>query len=383
MKRKSDDYLKIALVFLVVGLIVGAVIGGSAVMMYNVLESDDNDEYIPPSSNLLEDGDLNVTIGSYAYLYENISDSVVSISVLVETQFGETGRAQGSGFIYDNSGHIITNHHVIENAVNMEVSFSNGVRKTAELVGSDRYSDIAVLKVDKMPESKGDFTPEPLPLGDSSALKPGEPVVAIGNPFGLEGSVTHGIISATGRILSTAGGFSIPNTIQTDAPLNPGNSGGPLINLKGEVVGVNRAKEGDNVGFAIPSNKVKRVAESIIETGEFEHSWVGITMTEVTSMVAEEMNLDEKSSNGVMIITVVEDGPADDAGFQGAEEETIDGVTTYVNGDIITGVDGKNITTTTDLICYLDRKSPGDDVEFEIYRDGEYLDITVTLGVRP
>ena len=367
-----DSYWKTVSVLLVIALLTGAIVASSAIFIFDLGRDVKvvNPEYRIPDS-------LDNSSKVFSGLYLNVSDSVVSVKV--ETP---VGAGQGSGFIYDDDGHIITNHHVIDGATDIDVVFSNGDRVSADLVGADRYSDIAVLKVSEISDEPG-FSPEPLELAESSKLVPGQQVIAIGNPFGLAGSVTHGIVSATGRLLSTQGGYSIPNVVQTDAPLNPGNSGGPLLNMQGEVVGVNRAKEGDNVGFAIPSNKVKRVADSLIDDGEYNHPWLGITMLPVNEMMSEYMGLSGNASNGVMIIDVVEGGPADNASMDDAQSVEYDGTSIFVDGDIIVSMDNSSIRSNEELICSLDKKLPGDTVTFKLYRDGDYIEKEVVLGVRP
>jgi len=317
----------------------------------------------------------------YKLLYKQIIDSVVSVKVQGEIN-GNQFKSEGSGYIYNEERHIITNQHVVENADSVEVYFSNGIVKKAKIIGTDKYSDIAVLKVKEIPSNKN-FTPHPLPIANSSKIEPGQMVMAIGAPFGLESSVTHGIISATGRTMSTSNGFSIPNMIQTDAPLNPGNSGGPLVDLAGRVVGVNRAKSGDNLGFAIPSNKVRRVANAIIKNGEYEHSWLGVQMLPVSSKIADYMNINKEAARGVMIAAVIEDGPADDAGLKGGRRIVIDGEMTFVNGDIIVAIDDKKIYKTEQIVAYIDKKRPSETIKIDYYRNGEKLTTEVKLGTRP
>ncbi len=369
----SESYWEKVSVLLVVAFLAGAIVGGSVIYIFDIGRDV---KVVRPEYKIPDSLDNSSKVFSGIYL--NVSDSVVSIKVTSETG----ARGQGSGFVYDDDGHIVTNDHVIDGADEIDVVFSNGARVSSKLVGTDKYSDIAVLKVDDMPDEMG-FTAEPLPLADSSKLVPGQQVVAIGNPFGLAGSVTHGIVSATGRLVSTQGGYSIPNVVQTDAPLNPGNSGGPLVDMKGEVVGVNRAKEGDNVGFAIPSNKVKKVADSLIERGKYEHPWLGITMLPVDEEMTDYMGLVGNASKGVMVIDVVEDGPADNASFEYAVIEDYQDTSIYVNGDIIVKVGNDTVRSNEELICSLDKRSPGDTVVFTIYRDGEYIQKEVVLGVRP
>lgn len=367
----SDSYWKKVSVLLVIAFLAGASVGSSAIYIFDL----GGVKVVSPEYRIPDSLDNSSKV--YSGLYLNVSDSVVSIKVTTAT-----GAGQGSGFVYDENGHIITNHHVIKGANDIDVVFSNGARVSSTLVGTDKYSDIAVLKVSKMSDEKG-FSAEPLEMADSSKLVPGQQVIAIGNPFGLSGSVTHGIVSATGRLVSTEGGYSIPNVVQTDAPLNPGNSGGPLLNMKGEVVGVNRAKEGDNVGFAIPSNKVKKVADSLIDDGEYNHPWLGITMLPVNEEMADYMSLSGNASKGVMVIDVVGDGPADNASMDAAERTEYQGMSIFVNGDIIVSMDNKSIRSNDELICNLDKRSPGDTVVFTVYRDGEYIQKEVILGVRP
>lgn len=368
----SDSYWKKVSVLLVIAFLAGASIGSSAIYIFDIGRDVKvvRPEYEIPDS-------LDNSSKVFSGLYLNVSDSVVSIKVQTET-----GDGQGSGFVYDDNGHIVTNQHVIDGATDIEVVFSNGDRVSSTLVGADKYSDIAVLKVSDMPDRMG-FSARPLELSDSSKLVPGQQVVAIGNPFGLAGSITHGIVSATGRLLSTRGGYSIPNVVQTDAPLNPGNSGGPLLNMRGEVVGVNRAKEGDNVGFAVPSNKVKKVADSLIEEGEYHHPWIGITMIPVNEEITDYMGLTGNASNGVMITDLVDNGPAENASLDAAEFVDYDGGSIYANGDIIVKVDNETVRSNEELICYLDKKSPGDTVVFTVYRDGEYIQKEMVLGIRP
>lgn len=369
----SDSYWEKISVILVVVFLAGAIVGGSVIYMFDIGRDV---KVVRPDYKIPDSLDNSSKVFSGIYL--NVSDSVVSIKVISESG----ARGQGSGFIYDDEGHMVTNDHVIDGASEIDVVFSNGARVSSELVGTDKYSDIAVLKVEDIPSKMG-YSAEPLSLADSSRLVPGQQVVAIGNPFGLAGSVTHGIVSATGRLVSTQGGYTIPNVVQTDAPLNPGNSGGPLVNMKGEVVGVNRAKEGDNVGFAIPSNKVKKVADSIIKQGYYNHPWLGITMLPVNEMMVDYMGVTGNASNGVMVIDVVEDGPAYNASFDDAVIEEYNGTSIYADGDIIVKVGNKSVRSNDELICELDKMSPGDTVVFTVYRDGEYIQKEVVLGVRP
>lgn len=374
-KNEEANYA-VAFAILILGFVIGITF---AAMLYGGTQFSINAD-----DNCNVESTLNFNASSleiYELLYSEVEDSVVSIRAEGEVD-GTEFTTGGSGFLYDDSGHIITNQHVVENADRVEVYFSNGKGGQAEIVGEDKFSDIAVLKISGIPSDE-ECDPFPLKLGNSSEVRPGQIVLAIGSPFGLEGSVTQGIVSATGRTLSTEDGFSMSNVIQTDAALNPGNSGGPLLSLSGEVIGINRAKGGDNVGFSIPSNRVREVADSIIATGKFEHAWLGIRMLDIDPLAAEYMNLNSEAANGVMLIAVVEGGPSDEAGLIAAEEKVIDDETVFVNGDIIVGVDEIAIDAISDLIAYVNSKHPGDMIELTLYRDGEKITVEVELGIRP
>lgn len=311
-------------------------------------------------------------------LFESVEDSVVSIFVILPD-----GSTQGSGFVFDNQGHIVTNNHVVEGATSISVTFLDGTSVEAELIGRDVYSDLAVIKVESASK-----TLKPISLGNSSALKVGEQVAAIGNPFGLSGSMTLGIVSQLGRSSQIVGGYSLIDLIQIDAAVNPGNSGGPLLNMMSEVVGVNtlilsRSGASEGVGLAIPSNMINRVANSLIETGSYKHPWVGIQGTDVTPGIAEAMNLPE--AKGFLIIQVLPGSPAEKAGLRGGDREvSIDGLTLVVGGDVITGVDDIDARQLNELLLYTERyKSPGDTVNFKVFRDGKVQSIDLVLGERP
>lgn len=299
---------------------------------------------------------------------------------------------QGSGFVYDTDGHIVTNFHVAGNADRIDVIFSDGSSVDAQLVGGDADSDLAVIKIDP---SDVDFDLIPLALGDSDALQVGQMVVAIGNPFGLQGTMTTGIVSALGRNLpsqaTTADGgrFNIPNVIQTDAAINPGNSGGPLLNLAGEVIGVNTAIESDSrqnsgVGFAVPSNILARVIPMLVDNGSYQHAWLGISGSSLTPGFREAMGLDSHQM-GVLIATVAANGPADKAGLNGSSREVeLEDGTVEVGGDILVSVNGRTINVFDDLLSFITNDaSVGETVTFGVLRGGEVVDVEVTLGSRP
>ncbi len=292
--------------------------------------------------------------------------------------------AQGSGFLYDKNGHVVTNNHVVEQADRVTVIFSDGLRLPATIVGTAPDADIAVVKVD--PTQIAELTP--LTLADSDQVRVGERAIAMGNPFGLNNTMTQGIVSAIGRSLRQQQ-FSIPQIIQTDAAINPGNSGGPLLNNRGEVIGVNTAirsnvEQSAGIGFAVPSNIVKLMADQLIATGKVEHSYLGITGTTLTSNIAEALGLDLRLT-GVLVNSIVTGGPASTAGLRGAtREQSIDGEPVPVGGDIITEIDGMKIRVFEDLLGYLfTRTKPGDEVTLTILRNGETIQVKVRLAPRP
>jgi len=318
-------------------------------------------------------------------VYEKVSPSVVAIRVEVErlTPFGyQRTQAQGSGFVYDPQGYIVTNNHVVADASKVEIVFQDGTSIEARVVGADPYSDLAVVKLLTVDRSLQAVT-----LGDSSKLKIGEPVVAIGNPLGLSGSATSGIISQLGRLLPTDG-YSITGVIQFDAAVNPGNSGGPLLNQWGEVIGITTAIASptgvfSGIGFAVPSNTVKREVPVLIQTGKYDHPWFGISGGIVSAELAKALNLN--FTGGILVVDVIPGSPAEKAGLRPSTKEIqINGATFPVGGDIIIGIDGKRISKLEDLLVYVEEnKQPGDVVVLEVVRDHAKHFITLTLGTRP
>lgn len=323
--------------------------------------------------------------GSLASLYQEVNPGVVNISVYVE-RAGMTGQGAGSGFIIDDEGHIVTNDHVVgrPDVVAVTVIFYNGFEAEAQIVGTDPDSDLAVVKVDEVPDGV-----RTLQLAESAAIRPGDWVVAIGNPFRLGGSMSLGIVSAIGRTIDTAETpFSIPQAVQTDAAINPGNSGGPLLNLDGQVVGVNAqirsaSRSNSGVGFAIPSDVVRLVAPALIDRGSYTWPWLGVSGGPVGLLVQEANDLD--TQEGAYIVTVVEGGPADEAGLQGATGQRSvlgqDGVP--VGGDVVVEADGQPIQDFADLLTYVAFRRPGDSVTLTIVRDGSRQQVTVELAPRP
>src|SRR5215203_98366 len=321
-------------------------------------------------------------------IFKQVENSVVQITrkvppiSILPTPEPENATALGSGFVYDNKGRIITNNHVVGDAKIVDITLVDGNRYTANVIGTDIFSDIAVLEI------VGNLTQQspplnPLIIGNSSELEVGEQVIAIGNPFGLAGTMTTGIISQTGRLLpDPQTGFSIPNAIQTDTIINPGNSGGPLLNMNGQVIGMNTAGLfGSGIGFAIPSNAITRIVPTLIEKGNYTHPWLGLTAATLTSDLAESVEGLETNFKGVLVDSIVKDGPADKVGVNGS---ITDQYGKKHGGDIITAIDGRIVNQNEDLISYIaENKKVGDKITLTIYRNGQFLDLEMTLQERP
>lgn len=336
--------------------------------------------YIIPDSVLLQD--------SLVELYETVSPGVVSIQV-----YSDFGSGLGSGFVIDREGHIITNYHVVELASQVEVHFQSGLKVYGEVIGEDLDSDIALIKVDVDPENL-----HPLPLGDSDQLRVGQTVVAIGNPFGLSGTMTVGIVSARGRTLEsirqTEAGtfFSAGDLIQTDATINPGNSGGPLLNLNGEVIGINRALQtgagtplgstsNTGIGFAISSNILRLVIPTLKEGETYNYPYLGLSSLPSLSLAQADF-LDLPQATGAYIVEIVPGGPSDLAGLQ-AGTQTTPVPSLFAGGDLIIKVDDQNVLEFSDLLSYMMlNKQPGDTMDMTVLRNGEERVFTVTLGER-
>jgi S1-C subfamily serine protease len=318
-------------------------------------------------------------------LFQKVENSVVQITDSNEIDVFES--RLGSGFVYDDNGHIITNHHVISGGGDrLDVTFPDGVVYRASLIGSDPSADVAVLYVEDVSKEKL----LPLSLADSSNVRVGERVAAIGNPFGLSGSLTRGIVSGVGRQIPAQDdeGFTIPDIIQTDAPINPGNSGGPLLNMRGEVIGINSAifsttGQFAGVGFAIPSNTIAQVVPSLITTGSYQHPWLGIAGRDMTPGIADRLGLDEP--RGFLVMDVVAGSPAEKAGIQrGDEDAVIDGIPMKLGGDVIIAIDNNTVRKIDDILAYVEiEKSVGDDLEIMILRDGQMMKVITTLAARP
>jgi S1-C subfamily serine protease len=298
-------------------------------------------------------------------IFQLLNDSIVLIQTKISSGFELVDHAQGSGFVYDFNGHIITNDHVVQDADEIIVTFTTGTQEKAALLGRDPYSDIAVLKVNLPPE-----TLHPVVLGNSSTLIVGEPVVAIGNPFGLSGTITAGIVSQVGRDLSAPGGYRIVDVIQIDAAINPGNSGGPLVNMWGEVVGMNTAiiSGSTGVGFAIASDTIRREIYSLITTGSYAHPWLGILGSDLDVDAAESLGLN--ITYGIHISEVIAGSPAASGGI-------------HIN-DVLITIDNTTIRNFNDLSVYMERYTqPESEVTITVLRDQQQTTLQIILGERP
>jgi S1-C subfamily serine protease len=329
-------------------------------------------------------------------LFSKVQNSVVQVSDVPRTISGEETRL-GSGFVYDNEGHIITNNHVVQTDsrnAQFDVTFSDGNAYTAQLVGSDPYSDLAVLKLQDIPPNKL----VPLSIGNSSEIRVGDTVIAIGNPFGLAGSMTTGIVSGLARILPSSNenpsgnsvplSFSIPNIIQTDAAINPGNSGGPLLNSKGEVIGINSAIFSttgvySGVGFAVPSDTINKIVPFLIRTGTYQHPYLGVVGQNITPSLAKQLGLHEE--RGFLITGITPGGPADKYGLRAAHQVTSDtGRAVIAGGDIILKIDNQVVRKIDDVLSYLEKQTTvGDTVHLTISRNGAIQEADVVLDARP
>ncbi len=375
----------------VLGGLVVLVLGAVLIETDVIDTGDTTQEVVPqspltrPASDSSDDEGLTVT-----EIYERDGPGVVYVQAdvpsQVESPFGLPdeggGTATGSGFVLDKDGYILTNAHVVEGARRAGVRFTEeSALVEAEIVGTDLSTDLAVLKID--PDEAPELTP--LKLGDSDKMRVGDPVIAIGNPFGYDRTVTTGIVSALQRQITAPNNFQIDNVIQTDASINPGNSGGPLIDARGEVVGVNSqiATGGANgsvgIGFAVPVDTAKQIVPQLKEDGEVERAYLGVTTATVTEEEAEEHDL--PVDQGALIQEVADGGPADEAGLRGGRRQTVTGL--RIGGDIIVMVDDQEIAENSDVADAILDREPGDEVEIEYFRGDERRTVTVELGERP
>jgi S1-C subfamily serine protease len=319
-------------------------------------------------------------------VYEKVADGVVNVtSTAVQMDFFFNvfpTQGSGSGSIIDTKGHILTNHHVVANAQKLEVTLADGSKWPAKLIGSDPDNDLAVIKIDAPREKL-----KVIPMGDSKTLRIGQKVLAIGNPFGLERTLTTGIISSLGRTIRSEVGTEIADIIQTDAAINPGNSGGPLLNSEGEIIGINSAiisPSGGSVGigFAIPVNTAKRVVPELIAKGYVTYPWIGATIQPLFPEIAKFLKI--KVERGAMIAEVAKGGPADKAGLKGGNQRVqVGNMIVIVGGDIVVKADQRDVKTHDELIRYIREKKPGDTIILKVFRKGNYEDVKVTLGERP
>ena len=365
---------------------------GQYVQAVSVVQPKQNSIISNSSDYLAQENTLNT-------IFNKAQKSIVTITRTLPSPTTVTPEAQnitvlGTGFVYDNQGHIITNNHVVGHAKTVNVLFENGDRYTAKVIGGDTLNDIAVLKL------IGNITQQneersPLTIGNSSNLQVGEPVIAIGNPYRLEDTMTTGIVSATGRLIPEDTpvekflrihfpwvAFSIASGIQTDAPINPGNSGGPLLNLKGQVIGINTAAIGNNgIGFAIPSNVITRIIPTLIGKGNYTHPYLGLDIDTSASAVAIDYKNVPANLNGVFVNAIEKGGPADKAGLHGS---SLDQYYQRHSGDMIVAVDAHNVTKADDFIAYIDEhKSPGDTLNLTVFRDGKILHLVANLKPWP
>ena len=343
---------------------------------------DTNDEISDLRDLVIAQEPLNVSyLPGLNAIYNQVRGSAVLITVR-----SASGFSSGSGFVYDYEGRIVTNYHVVEDAIEggITVTFVDGTIVPADVVGTDPYSDVAVIDVDLSASLL-----KPVRMGESSSLLVGEWVIAVGNPFGLADTMTAGIVSALGRQMQAPNNYRIVDVIQTDAAINPGNSGGPLLNLDGEVIGMNTAIIGEvaqfsGVGFAVPSDTIAREAPLLISEGSYDHPWLGIEGFDLFPEIKEAMDLDELT-RGFLIVSVTTGGPADEAGLRGGDREvTIDGGTVTVGGDVIIGMDDFLMKDFNDLMVYIERNlRPGNPLYLRVLRDGVEMDVELILGTRP
>jgi S1-C subfamily serine protease len=376
---------------LVGSAVLGGIVAVGAVALLGGLESPTTvvtETAAAPSPSLAPASGVGMSVNE---IYERAASGVVRINATNNSASGSADPlggqdALGSGFVIDKTGHIVTNYHVVRDAGQVTVSFSNRDTVKATVVGTDPSTDIAVLRVETAASAL-----TPLAMGNSDAVRVGDPVVAIGNPFGLDRTVTAGIVSALQRLIQAPNRFTIDHVIQTDAPINPGNSGGPLLNARGQVIGVNTqietgtgtsASGNVGIGFAVPANTVKDVVAQILSTGRVDHAYLGISGQSLTADVADQYNLPVEK--GVLVEEVTADTGAGKAGLEGGDTEVVVAGESYtLGGDIIVAFDGKKISSIEQLRDAISGRKPGDKVSLVIYRDANKTSVTVTLGRRP
>ena len=389
--KTSGSTLK-PLVSAAVGGLVVAVLGFGAISAGLVGKTETTTRTIAAASPVSSESDSDQGLVNEIYERDGKGVGFITASGVSEggSEFDPYGQSQqgtatGSGFLIDKEGHMVTNNHVVSGSDNVTVTLGDSdTSYDAELVGADESTDLALLKVDAPADVM-----EPLAIGSSDDMKVGDPVVAIGNPFGLDRTVTTGIVSALQREIQSTNGFSISNVIQTDASINPGNSGGPLINTDGEVIGVNSqiATGGSGngsvgIGFAIPSSTVDQVVEQLKATGEVKHAFLGVSGATLTPDIASALNLDIES--GVLVQEASEGEPAAEAGIKGGSTAvTVEGAKFLTGGDVITAVNGDEVTSMEEVVAIINESQVGDEIQISVDRDGELKEFTVELGDRP
>ena len=369
---------------LIAGLIAALAVGvGAGAVAFAVLGNDGTTTVVRQVTVGTTQQAASAGALSIGEIYDRTYKSVVEITVSSTSgsPFGnQQQQAQGSGFVYDSNGDIVTNQHVVSGATSMSVRFWNGATYKASLVGSDASTDLAVIRVD----APGSLL-SPLTLGDSDKLQVGDGIVAIGSPFGLQETVTSGIVSALHREMTAPNNFTINDSIQTDAAINHGNSGGPLLNAQGQVIGINsqidsQSGGSDGVGFAVPSDTVRAIASQLVQSGKVEHAYLGVQIVAIPSDAAQQLGVPE----GVEVTKVVSGTPADDAGLRASTgQKTVDGQTYPTSGDVIVAFDGKSVSSAAALQTAVDSKRPGDSVTITYVRDGKSKTVRVTLDTRP
>jgi S1-C subfamily serine protease len=380
-------------------LVAAAFLGGGAALGVGTAIWDDggtttvinspaaNDSSLASQTDTAASSDADT--GLAGRIYKAAAPGVVQVTSNVVSEpspFGQPqeGQSLGSGFVIDKAGHILTNFHVVDGAKEVFVNFSGNDRYKAKVVGTDPSTDLAVLQIDAQSRAL-----TPLPLGNSDAIQVGAPVVAIGNPFGLDRTVTAGIVSALQREVRAPNGFTIDKVIQTDAAINPGNSGGPLLDADGKVIGINSQIETGGsgngnvgIGFAVPINTVREVASEIMKTGKAEHAYLGVSMQTIDDTLAKTARL--PAQKGVILTKVLAGTPAAEAGLKGGTRSVVvDGTTYTVGGDVITKADGHQLESADELREIVTSKDPGDKLSLEVHRDGSTETVTVKLGSQP
>jgi 2-alkenal reductase len=384
--RKSSYLLALALVVLVLtSLACRAALPVTGAAPVPQVEAPVRQEPAPAPAALQLPAAVADEQGLLITLYQRINPSVVNLTIYANEGGSVVPQSRGSGWVYDADGHIVTNAHVVHGADQIEVSFADNTVRAATLVGEDLNADLAVVQVENLPADA-----VALPLADFDTLAVGETVIAIGNPFGLDGTLTRGIISALGRNIPALTQFSIPQAIQTDAAINPGNSGGPLLNLEGQVIGVNAQIEtggtsnsNSGVGFAIPVSIIQRVVPGLIADGEYIWPWMGVRGGDVNPTLIEAMKLSVE--RGAYLSEIISGGPADKAGLRGSSDTAkVNGRQIETGGDVIIAIDGQPVASFDDVLIYVALQTePGQEITLTILRDGQQQDVTLKLEARP